>query len=41
MRQLGFDGYALDYVECPKRLKWFLKKVYNLHCNVHVFNAIQ
>ncbi|KAF9780049.1 P-loop containing nucleoside triphosphate hydrolase protein [Thelephora terrestris] len=26
----GFDGYALDYIECPEELKWFLQ-VNGLH----------
>ncbi|KAK2463737.1 hypothetical protein APHAL10511_004230 [Amanita phalloides] len=31
LREEGFDGYALDYVDCPKELKWFLKKELNMH----------
>ncbi|PFH50400.1 hypothetical protein AMATHDRAFT_61100 [Amanita thiersii Skay4041] len=31
MRGLGFDGYALDYVDCPQGLHWFLKRELNLH----------
>lgn len=38
MRRLGFDGYALDYVECPEGLKWFLKKECNFHRNVHLIS---
>lgn len=26
----GFDGYALDYIECPEELKWFLQ-IHGLH----------
>ncbi|KAF8589644.1 P-loop containing nucleoside triphosphate hydrolase protein [Ramaria rubella] len=28
---LGFNGYAIDYVECPDGLKWFLMKELNMH----------
>ncbi|KAF7312005.1 Purine nucleoside phosphorylase [Mycena indigotica] len=28
---LGFDGYALDFVECPDGLKWYLQKDVGLH----------
>ncbi|KAF8634626.1 hypothetical protein AX15_000803 [Amanita polypyramis BW_CC] len=31
LRLEGFDGYALDYVDCPKELHWFLKREVNLH----------
>ncbi|KAJ7056762.1 P-loop containing nucleoside triphosphate hydrolase protein [Mycena amicta] len=31
LKAMGFDGYALDYVECPEGLKWFLQKDLNLH----------
>jgi len=31
MRELGFDGYALDYVECPPAMRWFLMREVNLH----------
>ena len=31
MQQQHFDGYALDYVECPDALKFFLMKDLNLH----------
>ncbi|KZT02149.1 P-loop containing nucleoside triphosphate hydrolase protein [Laetiporus sulphureus 93-53] len=27
MHGLGFDGYAIDYVDCPEGLKWFLKAI--------------
>ncbi|KAF5364198.1 hypothetical protein D9756_000106 [Leucocoprinus leucothites] len=38
MKQLGFDGYALDYVECPEGLKWFLKRECNFHRNAIALN---
>jgi structural maintenance of chromosomes protein 5 len=34
MNELGFDGYALNYVDCPDGLLWFLKKDVNLHRTV-------
>ncbi|KAJ7181755.1 P-loop containing nucleoside triphosphate hydrolase protein [Mycena crocata] len=27
----GFDGYAIDYVECPEGLKWYLMRELNMH----------
>ncbi|KAF7317180.1 Purine nucleoside phosphorylase [Mycena chlorophos] len=27
---LGFEGYALDYIECPDGLRWYLQKDLNL-----------
>ncbi|KAH7926802.1 P-loop containing nucleoside triphosphate hydrolase protein [Leucogyrophana mollusca] len=31
MQTLAFDGYAIDYVDCPDGLLWYLKKELNLH----------
>ncbi|KAG8987488.1 Structural maintenance of chromosomes protein 5 [Tulasnella sp. JGI-2019a] len=31
MQQLGFDGYAIDFVTAPPSLMWFLKKDLNMH----------
>ncbi|KAF9554516.1 P-loop containing nucleoside triphosphate hydrolase protein [Agrocybe pediades] len=31
MQQLGFDGYAIDYVECPPEMRWFLMREVGLH----------
>ncbi|KAH7912946.1 hypothetical protein BJ138DRAFT_1147123 [Hygrophoropsis aurantiaca] len=31
MARLGFDGYAINYVDCPDGLLWYLKKELNLH----------
>ncbi|KAF7362946.1 Structural maintenance of chromosomes protein 5 [Mycena venus] len=31
LEQRGFDGYAIDYVECQEGLKWFLKRELNMH----------
>ncbi|KAF7364526.1 Structural maintenance of chromosomes protein 5 [Mycena venus] len=31
LAQWGFDGYAIDYVECPEGLKWYLKRELNMH----------
>jgi hypothetical protein len=30
----GFDGYALEYVDCAEGLKWFLKRELNMHRTV-------
>jgi len=35
LRTHGFDGYALDYIECPEELKWFLQ-VNGLHRTVRL-----
>jgi hypothetical protein len=34
LKGLGFDGYAIDYVDCPDGLLWFLKRDLNLHRTV-------
>ncbi|KAI0787066.1 P-loop containing nucleoside triphosphate hydrolase protein [Irpex lacteus] len=31
LRRLGFDGYALDYINCPEGMKWWLKSAVGLH----------
>lgn len=31
LQALGFDGYALDFVDCPEGLKWFLQSDVRLH----------
>ncbi|KAJ6466032.1 hypothetical protein C8R47DRAFT_1025431 [Mycena vitilis] len=31
LKERGFDGYAIDYVECPEGLKWYLKRELNMH----------
>ncbi|GJE87507.1 structural maintenance of chromosomes protein [Phanerochaete sordida] len=31
LRELGFDGYALDFVQCPDGIKWYLQSVMQLH----------
>ncbi|KAF7351896.1 Structural maintenance of chromosomes protein 5 [Mycena venus] len=31
LAQREFDGYAIDYVECPEGLKWYLKRELNMH----------
>ncbi|KAF8887234.1 hypothetical protein CPB84DRAFT_1786919 [Gymnopilus junonius] len=31
MQSLGFDGYALDYLEFPEGMRWFLSHHVNLH----------
>lgn len=39
MRQLGFDGYALDYIDCPDGLLWFLQKDANMHRTAIALNV--
>jgi hypothetical protein len=36
MQQQRFDGYALDYVECPDAMKFFLMRDLNLHRVVRI-----
>jgi hypothetical protein len=36
MQQYGFDGYALNYVDCPEGIKYFLMKEINLHRSVRI-----
>ncbi|KZT29504.1 P-loop containing nucleoside triphosphate hydrolase protein [Neolentinus lepideus HHB14362 ss-1] len=31
MAAMHFDGYAIDFVECPQEMKWYLTKELNLH----------
>ncbi|KAJ7760373.1 hypothetical protein B0H16DRAFT_1719878 [Mycena metata] len=31
LKERGFDGYAIDYVECPEGMRWFLKRELNMH----------
>ncbi|KIJ57229.1 hypothetical protein M422DRAFT_23312 [Sphaerobolus stellatus SS14] len=31
LREFGFNGYAIDFVQCSEGLKWFLMKELNLH----------
>jgi hypothetical protein len=35
MANLRFDGYAIDYVEYPAGMEWFLKRDINLHRTVN------
>ena len=34
LRALGFDGYAIDFIDCPEGLKWFLCSDARLHRTV-------
>ncbi|KAI0690848.1 hypothetical protein BC835DRAFT_1407403 [Cytidiella melzeri] len=36
LHRLGFDGYALDYVDCPEGMRWWLQSALNLHRTVSV-----
>lgn len=38
LRQNKFDGYAMDYIDVPQGMEWFLKKEINLHRTVRRFN---
>ena len=41
MKQHRFDGYALDFVDCPEGMKYFLMRDVNLHRTVGVlFNVM-
>ncbi|KAH0588207.1 hypothetical protein H2248_006920 [Termitomyces sp. 'cryptogamus'] len=31
MAEMGFDGYLLDYVECPQGMRWWLQRELNFH----------
>ncbi|KAJ6604030.1 hypothetical protein B0H10DRAFT_2229461 [Mycena sp. CBHHK59/15] len=31
MKALGFDGYALEYIDCPEGLKWYFQRELNMH----------
>ncbi|KAF7374118.1 Structural maintenance of chromosomes protein 5 [Mycena sanguinolenta] len=31
LMQRGFDGYAIEYVDCPQGLHWYLKRELNMH----------
>ncbi|KIY46041.1 P-loop containing nucleoside triphosphate hydrolase protein [Fistulina hepatica ATCC 64428] len=31
MEQLGFEGYAMDFIECPDGLKWYLQSELQWH----------
>ncbi|EJD35341.1 P-loop containing nucleoside triphosphate hydrolase protein [Auricularia subglabra TFB-10046 SS5] len=31
MAQLGFWGYALDFLDCPEGMKWFFQREVNMH----------
>ncbi|KAL0950349.1 hypothetical protein HGRIS_010317 [Hohenbuehelia grisea] len=39
LAHLGFDGYAMDYVECPDGLRYFLQREAQLHRTAIGLNA--
>ena len=44
MRDLGFEGYAIDFVECPDGLKTFLRGELQMHrvvCKFSLFSVPQ
>jgi hypothetical protein len=34
MRELGFDGYAIDFIDCPQAMRGFLMRECQLHRTV-------
>jgi hypothetical protein len=36
MRELGFDGYAIDFVDCPHAMRGFLMQECQLHRTVRL-----
>ncbi len=34
MRELGFDGYAIEFVDCPHAMRAFLMRECQLHRTV-------
>jgi hypothetical protein len=34
MRELGFDGYAIDFIDCPQAMRNFLMRECQLHRTV-------
>ena len=36
MRELGFDGYAIDFVDCPHAMRGFLMRECQLHRTVRL-----
>ncbi len=34
MQELGFEKYAIDYVDCPEGLLWYLQSEVGLHRTV-------
>ena len=36
MRELGFDGYAIDFVDCPHAMRGFLMRECHLHRTVRL-----
>lgn len=40
MASLRFDGYAIDYVDYPAGMEWFLKREVNLHRTVNYLSFL-
>jgi len=34
MHELGFDGYAIDFIDCPEAMRGFLMRECQLHRTV-------
>jgi hypothetical protein len=41
MRELGFDGYAIDFVDCPHAMRVFLMRECQLHRTVRLAFIVQ
>lgn len=41
LKARGFDGYAIDYLECPDGMRWFLKRELNMHRMVRCFLCLR
>lgn len=41
MRELGFDGYAIDFVDCPHAMRGFLMRECQLHRTVRLALIVQ
>jgi hypothetical protein len=40
MRELGFDGYAIDFVDCPHAMRGFLMRECQLHRTVRPLSSL-
>ena len=38
IRAMGFDGFAINFIDCPEGLKWFLCSDVKLHRTVRAFS---
>jgi hypothetical protein len=40
LRAFGFDGYAIEYVDCPDGLLWYLHMEIKLHRTVRTLTNV-